>query len=451
MAIRTWGRVLLTSLGVSVLVGAGQLGLAYGFGLVRFGRTFTNGLESQWSAQLTWVTWCAIIAAVTGALAADRAARRLGHDGGLPMLAGVAVASSAGAATVALITMPAARTAQLADAADPVTAVGLAALLGAAAGLPLAALVLWQRAYAWALTSVAAATWLLAIGSAVPAFGPVRLGVLDPAALSTGLVQRLAVVVLPSLALIAGAAVGTIAGRLQHHPVIVATSGLLAPAPLTIAYLIAGPGAPSDSYQAAPFWGSLVAVAAGALGSMLATIIPRSPDPTTPDQEPPGARGERAEPPAGPVRPERPDRVPGTGTRSSRPAPSRAGAGDAASRASTPPRAGTADAPSRPSAAEPPPRANTPPRADTPPRAGTADAPSRASAADPPPRAGAAEASDTVDAGSAGAGRARSVPDRPPRTAQARTPDADLDPAGREPSDTGPDAPRHGPDRGGSA
>ncbi|MFI5839882.1 hypothetical protein ACIA8K_09245 [Catenuloplanes sp. NPDC051500] len=395
MAIRTWGRVLLTSLGVSLLVGAGQLGIAYGFGLVRFGRTFTNGLESQWSAQLTWVTWCAIAAAVTGALAAERAAHRLGHDGGLPMRAGIVIVSAAGAATVALITMPAARTAQLADGADPVTAVGFAALLGAAAGLPLAALVLWQRAYAWALISVTAATWLLAIGSAVPAFGPVRLGVLDPAALSTGLVQRLAVVVMPSLALIAGAAVGTIAGRLQHHPVIVATSGLLGPAPLTAAYLIAGPGAPSDAYQAAPFWGSLVAVAAGALGSMLATIIPRSPNPPDPDQEPPGVRGERADPPAGPVRAERPAPVPATGSRPSRPVPSRSGA---------------------------------------------------------------AEVSDTVDADppAAGrtrptAGRTRPATGRPPRTTKAPTPDANLDPARHEPSDTEPGVPRHGPDLGGSA
>ncbi|WP_051799202.1 hypothetical protein [Catenuloplanes japonicus] len=291
MAIRTWGRVLLTSLGVSIMAGAGQLGIAYGFGLVRFGRAFTGGVENQWNAQLTWVAWCAVTAAVAGALVADRAARRLGHDGGPLALAGIAVASSAGAATVALITMPAARTAILTADADPVSAVGTVALLGAAAGLPLAALALWQRAYAWTLTPVATAAWLLAVGSAAPSFGPgdalqpIRLGVLDPAALSTGTVQRLAVVVMPSLALIAGATVGAIARRREHHPVIVATTGLLGPAPFAAAYLIAGPGTAADAYQAAPYWGALVAVAAGALGSMLALVVPRSGEATPQDQD----------------------------------------------------------------------------------------------------------------------------------------------------------------------
>ncbi|MDP9799179.1 putative membrane protein YgcG [Catenuloplanes nepalensis] len=307
MAVRTWGRVLLTSLGVSLLVGAGQLGVAYGFGLVRFGRAFADGIENQWNAQLAWVAWFAIIAAVAGALVADRAARRLGHDGGLPLLAGLAVSASIGAAGVALITMPAAHAAQLTDGTEPAGAVGIAVLIGAAAGLPLAALALWQRAYAWALVSVAAVTWLLAVASAVPSFGPgeqlpaVRLGVLDPASFSTGVVQRLAVVVMPSLALIAGAAVGAIARRREWHTAIVATSGLLGPVPLTIAYFAAGPGDAADTYQAAPFWGSVVALAAGALGSLLAVVAHRTdPDPQTPDQTPPPVRGEPAGPSNGP-------------------------------------------------------------------------------------------------------------------------------------------------------
>ena len=40
MAFRTWGRLLLTALGVSVLAGAGQLGVAYGFGIVRLTGAF---------------------------------------------------------------------------------------------------------------------------------------------------------------------------------------------------------------------------------------------------------------------------------------------------------------------------------------------------------------------------------------------------------------------------
>ncbi|MDR7279430.1 hypothetical protein [Catenuloplanes atrovinosus] len=305
MAIRTWGRVLLTSLGVSLLVGAGQLGIAFGFGVLRFGRAFSDGIENQWYAQLTWIAWFAIVAAVTGALVADRAARRLGHDGGPPALAGLALCSSLGAAGVALITMPAARTAQLTDGTDPAGAVAVAALIGAAAGLPLAALVLWQRAYAWAVGSLVAAAWLLGAGSAVASFGTgtdlpaVRLGVLDPAAFSTGVVQRLAVVVMPSLALVAGATIGAIARRRDRHTAIVATSGLLAPAPLAIAYLAAGPGGATDAYQAAPFWGSLVALAAGMLGSLLAVIAHHTAT-QNPNHTPPPVRGELTAAPAAP-------------------------------------------------------------------------------------------------------------------------------------------------------
>ncbi|MFD0787733.1 hypothetical protein ACFQZ8_27830, partial [Micromonospora azadirachtae] len=59
MAIRTWGKLLLTALGVSVLAGAGQLGLAYGLGIVRLTGSFTGSTVNQWPAQLTWVGWFA--------------------------------------------------------------------------------------------------------------------------------------------------------------------------------------------------------------------------------------------------------------------------------------------------------------------------------------------------------------------------------------------------------
>ncbi|HEY0696200.1 MAG TPA: hypothetical protein VGD43_00140 [Micromonospora sp.] len=42
MAFRTWGRVLLVAFGVGLVAGAGQLGFAYGLGVVRFAGSFAS-------------------------------------------------------------------------------------------------------------------------------------------------------------------------------------------------------------------------------------------------------------------------------------------------------------------------------------------------------------------------------------------------------------------------
>lgn len=63
--VRIWSRVLGTAVGVAALAGAGQLGIAYGFGLLRFARDFPSG--GLWSTQLTWVAWFAALAALAGA------------------------------------------------------------------------------------------------------------------------------------------------------------------------------------------------------------------------------------------------------------------------------------------------------------------------------------------------------------------------------------------------
>ncbi|MER6593085.1 hypothetical protein ABT214_14780, partial [Micromonospora purpureochromogenes] len=76
MAFRTWGKLLFTAFGVSVLAGAGQLGMAYGFGIVRLNGAFTD--VNRWPAQLAWVGWFAVTAAVVGAVVTVRLARRVG-------------------------------------------------------------------------------------------------------------------------------------------------------------------------------------------------------------------------------------------------------------------------------------------------------------------------------------------------------------------------------------
>ncbi|MFB6397309.1 hypothetical protein [Polymorphospora lycopeni] len=277
MAYRTWGKVLLAALGVGALAGAGQLGIAYGLGLVRFARLFDGTTQNLWPAQLAWVTWFAAIAAVAGGFAAERLARRHGLATPIGVRIAYAVVAGLGATAVAPLAMLPARAALVASP-DPVGAVGLAATLGAVVGAAVAVAALTQRAIGWNVAASIAAVWLLALLSVVPSLGPaaappdVRLGVFDPAGLGTGAGGRLALVVMPALALVAGAGLGVLA-RLRGHPVVpAALSGAVAPALLAFAYLAAGPGDSADRYQANPYWAALLAVATGAIGSVLAVL-----------------------------------------------------------------------------------------------------------------------------------------------------------------------------------
>ncbi|WP_090787998.1 hypothetical protein [Asanoa ishikariensis] len=276
MAYRTWGRVLLAALGVGLLAGAGQLGFAYGLGVVRFARDFEQS-PGQWTAHLAWVAWFAMLAAVAGALAGHWLAARDDLRPTLGSRVAVAVAGGVGAMAVAPLAMLPSRVATI-SSGSAVTIAGLSAVLGALVGVFAAVAVLSQRVAGLNLGAVTVVVWLVALLSVAPSLGPddplpeVRLGVLDATWLGDGLAQRLAVIVMPALALAAGAGIGALA-RWRGLPVIpVAVSGVVGPALLALAYLIAGPGDDPDRYQAAPYWGALIAVAAGGLGSVLAAV-----------------------------------------------------------------------------------------------------------------------------------------------------------------------------------
>jgi hypothetical protein len=126
--------------------------------------------------------------------------------------------------------------------------------------------------------------------------------VLDLASFSTGAAQSSAVVTMPLLALALGAATAGLGRWLGRPPVTIAASGLIGPAMLCLAYLVAGPGSDTDKFQAAPYWGALVAVGAGTLGSVLATVARR---PTFRSATPvePSPVGTPAEQPVGAARP----------------------------------------------------------------------------------------------------------------------------------------------------
>jgi hypothetical protein len=280
MAFRTWGRLLLTALGVSVLAGAGQLGIGYGFGIVRLGGVFTDDTVNRWPAQLVWVGWFAAVAAVAGAVLTERLARRDGFPGGTTQQLSVAGAAALGATVVAPLCMQPARAAEL-NTVDPVWAVGICAILGAVVGAGAAIAVLLRPPLGWNVVLSAAVVWLLALVSAAPSLastGPlptVRLGVLEPSWLDPAAAQRLAMLILPTLSLLAGATVGALARRRGHPPLVGGAAGAAGPVLVAFAYLTAGPGDPADRYQLAPYYGALIAVAAGALGSAATTVLRR--------------------------------------------------------------------------------------------------------------------------------------------------------------------------------
>jgi hypothetical protein len=282
MTLRTWGKLLLTTFGVAALTGAGQLGVAYGLGLVRFARAFEPGTENQWHGHLAWIAWYAMVAALVGAVAGSRALGRHRHPAGLGSRMLLAVTAGLGALAVAPLTMQQARAAQLPIAGNPALVAGLSAGLGAMAGILAATAVLSEGAVAWNVGTFAVLVWVTGLASVSTALGPtdplavVRLGVPDLSSQAAETGHRVAVLAMPVAALLVGAAVAGLGRWLDRPFVAVALSGLGGPALLALAYLIAGPGAANgQNDQSAPYWGSLVAVAAGLLGSVLVAVVGR--------------------------------------------------------------------------------------------------------------------------------------------------------------------------------
>ncbi|NYF55281.1 hypothetical protein [Micromonospora purpureochromogenes] len=276
MAFRTWGKLLFTAFGVSVLAGAGQLGIAYGFGIVRLTGAFTD--VNRWPAQLAWVGWFAVTAAVVGAVVGVRLARRVGLPDGTGAQLAVSGAAALGATVVAPLCMQPARAAEL-STVDPVWAVGICAVVGAVVGAGAASAVLLRPPLGWNVALLTGAVWLIALVSVAPALlstgvlRSVRLGVLEPSWLDAAAAQRLAMLILPAVALLAGAATGAVARWRGHVPLVSGAAGAAGPVLVAFAYLTAGPGDSADRYQLAPYYGAVIAVAAGALGSATAALL----------------------------------------------------------------------------------------------------------------------------------------------------------------------------------
>ncbi|MFI7540234.1 hypothetical protein [Actinoplanes sp. NPDC049599] len=293
MAFRTWAKLLAATLGVGALAGASQLGLVYGLGIVRLTRVLDVTTRDQWTAQLAWVAWMPMLAAVLGALVGAALLRRWSPGSGLSGVGtelALAFSAAIGAGVVVPLTMQPARTAQV-DGVNAVVVIAICAGLGALVGVFAAWAALAQVIARWSLLTMGAAVWLIALVSVAPSLAPsdplpaVRLGVFDAGFLSPAVTQRTALATMPALALLIGAALGWAARRRDLPTLTIALAGLPGPALLTVAYLIAGPGAGADRYQVVPYWAAMTATGAGVLGSVLAAVLRRGPGPDDEDDQ----------------------------------------------------------------------------------------------------------------------------------------------------------------------
>ncbi|MBQ0988735.1 hypothetical protein KBX08_01330 [Micromonospora sp. H61] len=286
MFAHTRRNLLLTALGMGMLAGAGQLGIAFSLGIVQLAGASTGAAVNQWPAQLVWVGWFAAHAAVAGTVVAARLARRYGALRSTGRLVAIAAAAALGATVVAPLCI---RPAQAAErfSVDPIWALGICAALGALVGAGAAIAVLVKPPLGWNMAAVGGVVWLLALASVVPSLataGPlpaVRLGVLEPAWLDADAAHRLAILTLPSVALLIGAATGGLARWRGHPPLVNGVTGAAGTMLVAFTYLTAGPGDAVDRYQITPYYGALLAVAAGVLGSAAAAsfrwpLLPRT-------------------------------------------------------------------------------------------------------------------------------------------------------------------------------
>jgi hypothetical protein len=291
MAVRGWGGSIATAIGVAAGVGAAQLGLGYGLGIIAWLPSADGTREAVWVASLAWSTWIAATSVVAGAIVADRlSAEPTTADGPASPLAtalwrlALAVAAAVGAlVTVALVAVPA-RAAERADTFSPQTIAAGYAVIGVLVGLLVSIGALSSRAVATNVIATVGWLWLLAVVAVIDGvvdgrgLATAQLGVWQFTDNSEGYWFRN--LYLPGVALSLGSAliIGALAGlpaaRRGDGRVGIAVSGAVGPLLVAAAYFLAAPrlvGVRAEqlsAYLVAPY-----AVIAGLAGSVLITAV----------------------------------------------------------------------------------------------------------------------------------------------------------------------------------
>src|SRR5215468_11714317 len=108
MAARSWSRAIGAAVGAGLIIGAGELGVGYGLGIIRWDSDFTS--DSAWHAQLTWLAFLAQVAVVAGAASGRWFAERRGMRAGIAARLVLAIAAGLGATVMLpLVVRPAHR------------------------------------------------------------------------------------------------------------------------------------------------------------------------------------------------------------------------------------------------------------------------------------------------------------------------------------------------------
>jgi len=281
--------VFAVAFSTAALLGAAQLGLAYGLSAIRFDRSFA-GAENDWNIQLTWTVWFAMIAVVGGTafamshskLLARRAGIASRHTDGAGVTLRLIAATAAGIggllAMLPLTVYPAisAKIPPLDASITMALNVGTAVVIA----MVLAGVTAANRPLSSSMVVFTIAAWILAIVSALntlPLMGwlyndPVRLGVLDIGALQRG---PRAWFTMPVLAVVLGAGIALVSRMRRHPRVLTAVSGATGPLLIALAYLMGGPGISRElANQAQAYLGATIAVVVGLVPSVLVALLP---------------------------------------------------------------------------------------------------------------------------------------------------------------------------------
>ncbi|GGJ88546.1 hypothetical protein GCM10010123_17700 [Pilimelia anulata] len=364
MAGRGWATSIATAHGVAAGVGAAQLGLGYGLGIVSWQPPADADSATAWAVNVTWSVWITATAVIIGALAADRLAWRSRGPaaapapdptpGGLWRLVLAAAAALGGLAAVALIAIPA-RDAPVNGPLGPAAAAAGYALAGLVLGLAVAGPALRSPAVAGNVVLTIAAVWVVTILSVVAGAlgagsGATALGAWPLAAGSAVWFRGLHVPAAGlslGLALLLGAAGALAVRRWPAGRLGTAVSGAAGPLLVAVAYLMAGPRVTGASTtQLSAFLIAPYAVLAGLAGSLLVTGLTGNAGRPAAGPDPRPRAGRAAVPAPEPRRPAAaapapaPAEAPAAAPRRRATAARAGGAGTASSPADTPADAG---------------------------------------------------------------------------------------------------------------
>src|SRR6266545_5603017 len=286
MAVRTWANTLGVTVGTGLLAGAGQLGIGYGLGVVRWDRDFPT--RGPWHAQLTWVAFFAIVAVVAGGYAGAWQARRARQAATIGLRIAVALTAAVGALVVLPLVVRPAAASHPPEGGDPRIAATLTVVAGLLVGVVAAFAATSVPAVSGSIVATVLWLWIIALISAASTLGggaswaSARLGLLP----AEGVWVPVTLLVPAVLIALGVAAIARFGGSDARA---VGASGVAGPAVVGLAYLIAGPGGGSDgtAYRTA-----LLAIAAGVVVSAAVAMARRRPARPAPAAAPAGPTDE---------------------------------------------------------------------------------------------------------------------------------------------------------------